>query len=68
VLGVIAYAIISAVLLVGDIVEIPVAGWEQPLRCLPLIGLCMLIAMLAIVGWIDARESRTTPAPSQQAA
>lgn len=57
--GVIAYSVLCAVFLTGESLKVRVSGWDDPLRCLPLVGLLMMACMIAAIGRIDARESAT---------
>ncbi len=54
--GIIAYVALCAVFLIAESLKIRVNGWEDPLRCLPMVGVLMLVLMVAVVGWLDARS------------
>jgi hypothetical protein len=53
-MGLICYCLLCAMFLVGDSAKIPVPGWSEPARCVPLMALSAMIMMVAAVGWLDA--------------
>ena len=53
--------------IIAENLPIPIPGWEQPARSLPLVGLMMLIVTAVIVGWDDVAQTPADTKPKVDA-